>query len=128
MTTCPRQYRCTPNLPVCTYKWEALRIHRAGLNQEFVPPAIQGIETLRVVHVVYEHAAVGTAVEGNTERLEALLTGSVPELSYVSKIQARRFTCTHLHGNQPVVDQHFLGQEIGTNRGFVACAELLVDL
>jgi hypothetical protein len=35
---------------------------------------------------------------------------------------------THLHGYQPVVDQYFLGQEIGTDGGFVAGAKLLIDL
>jgi hypothetical protein len=48
-----------------TYEWEALRIHGAGLDQELVAPAVQCIETLGVVDVVYEHAAVGAAVEGH---------------------------------------------------------------
>jgi len=34
----------------------------------------------------------------------------------------------HLHGNLPVVDEYLPGQEIGTDGGFVARAELLVDL
>ncbi len=34
----------------------------------------------------------------------------------------------HLHGNLAVVDEHFASQEIGTDGGLVAGAELLVDL
>jgi hypothetical protein len=49
-----------------TYKWEALRVHWAGLNQKLVAPAVQGIETLRVVDIVDEHAAVGASVKSNT--------------------------------------------------------------
>ena len=63
-----------------THEWEALRIHGTGLDQELVPPAVECVETLRVVDVVYEHAAVGAAVEGYAERLEAFLAGCVPEL------------------------------------------------
>lgn len=67
-----------------TYEWEALRIHRARLYQELVSPAVQCIETLGVVDVVYEHAAVGAAVKGDAQRLEAFLAGRVPELPCVS--------------------------------------------
>jgi hypothetical protein len=76
-----------------TYKRETLGIHRASLHQELVPPAVQCIERLRVVDIVYEHAAVGAAVEGNTQRLEALLASRVPELCDVSTVvpvQTRR--------------------------------------
>ena len=67
------------------YKWEALRVHGASLDQELVPPAVECIKTLGVVDVVNEHAAVGAAVECDTERLEALLSGRVPELCIVSR-------------------------------------------
>jgi hypothetical protein len=67
-----------------TYEWEALRVHGASLDQKFVPPAVECVETLGVVDVVYEHAAVGATVECDTERLEALLSSRVPELCIVS--------------------------------------------
>lgn len=37
-------------------------------------------------------------------------------------------TTTHLHSNLAVVNQNLPRQEIGTNGGLVAGAELLVDL
>jgi hypothetical protein len=49
-----------------SYEWEALWVHRARLHQELVAPAVQCVEALRIVDVVYEHAAVGAAVERNT--------------------------------------------------------------
>jgi hypothetical protein len=81
----PKSVPCLPNLDISTYEWEALRVHGASLHQKLVPPAVQCIETLRVVHVVHEHAAVGAAVEGNAQRLEALLAGRIPELTHVSR-------------------------------------------
>jgi hypothetical protein len=68
------------------YKREALRIHGAGLDQELVSPAVEGVETLGVVYIVDEHTAVGTTIESNTERLESLLTSGIPELSCVSDV------------------------------------------
>lgn len=73
-----------------TYKREALWVHGAGLDQELVPPAVECVETLRVVDVVYEHAAVGAAVECDTERLEALLSSSIPELCIISCCALKR--------------------------------------
>lgn len=35
---------------------------------------------------------------------------------------------TCLHGDQSVVHEYFFCKEIGSDRSFVACAELLVDL
>lgn len=35
-----------------TYEWEALWIPWAGLDQELVSPAVEGFETLGVIHVV----------------------------------------------------------------------------
>jgi hypothetical protein len=35
---------------------------------------------------------------------------------------------TDLHGNESVVNQDLLGQEVGSDCSFVACAEFLVDL
>ena len=61
-----------------SYKWETLGVHGAGLDEELVAPAVQRVEALCVVHVVHQHAAIGTTVEGHAERLEALLTRCVP--------------------------------------------------
>jgi len=83
------------------YEGEALRVHRACLNQELVSPAVEGIETLGVVDIVDEDAAVCTTVESNTERLESLLASGIPELTNTSDVL--RLTvfrlCTHLHGD-----------------------------
>ena len=49
-----------------THEWEAVRISGRCLNQELVPPAIKRIETLRIVDIVDQHAAVGTSVESNS--------------------------------------------------------------
>lgn len=67
-----------------TYKREALRVHGTGLNQKFVSPAVECVKALGVVDVVYKDAAVGASVECDTERLEALLSGGIPELFLVS--------------------------------------------
>ena len=73
------------------------------MDQELVSPAVEGIETLGVVDVVDENAAVCTTVESNTERLESLLTSGIPELANVSDVLRQKvFTeewCTHLHGD-----------------------------
>ena len=46
-----------------TYKREILGISGAGLNQELISPAVQGIEALRVVDIVHENAAISPSVE-----------------------------------------------------------------
>lgn len=67
------------------------------MDQEFVSPALQGLETLCVVDVVHEHTAVGSAVECNSQGLETLLSGSVPNLSQDGiKISQQR---QHTEGN-----------------------------
>lgn len=67
-----------------TYEWETLWVHGAGLDKKLVSPAIEGVETLGIVHVVHEHAAIGATVKGNAQRLKALLAGRVPKLGSVS--------------------------------------------
>jgi hypothetical protein len=54
-------------MKLSTYEWEALGISWAGLDQELVPPAVQRLETLGVVHVVDKDTTVGTSVEGDTQ-------------------------------------------------------------
>lgn len=86
-----------------THEWEALGIHRTGLDQEFVSPAVESVETLGVVDVVDEHTAVGTTIESNTERLESLLSSSIPELAIVSDVLKQTIVeegwLAHLHGD-----------------------------
>ena len=53
------------------------------LNEELVPPAVERLEALGAVDVVDKDAAVGAAVEGDAEGLEAFLAGRVPELWFV---------------------------------------------
>lgn len=62
----------TPNLPfalldinlVAQYnEREVLGIVRASLNEEFVAPAVEGLERLCAVHVIYKYAAIGSTVE-----------------------------------------------------------------
>ena len=50
------------------------------LDEELVAPRVETLERVRLRYIVHEHAAVGAAVEGDAERLEALLTGGVPDL------------------------------------------------
>ena len=45
------------------YERKILRIPRACLYQEFVPPAIQGVEAFRVVDIIYKYTAVCPSVE-----------------------------------------------------------------
>ena len=59
---------------------ERLRVLRSRILIEAVPPAAERIERLLVGQVVHERAAVSTAVECITQRLELLLSCSVPDL------------------------------------------------
>ena len=50
-----------------TYKREIVGFPWARLNQELIPPGIQGFKRLGVIHVVHENTAVGTAIEGDSQ-------------------------------------------------------------
>ena len=91
---------------------EGFRVAWRGLNQKLVAPAVEGLEGLGAVDVVDQHAAVGAAVEGDAERLEAFLARGVPELE----------------GHDAVVDRDFFGQEVRADGGFVGGGEFLVYL
>jgi hypothetical protein len=52
----------------------------AHLDQELVPPPVERLEALGAVDVVDQDAAVRAAIECHAERLEAFLSGGVPEL------------------------------------------------
>lgn len=40
---------------------------RASLDEELIPPAVEGLEGLGTVHIVDKNATVGTTVERDTE-------------------------------------------------------------
>ena len=52
----------------------------ARLDEELISPAVESLERLGAVNVVDEYTAVRAVVEGNTQRLEALLPRRVPQL------------------------------------------------
>ena len=62
------------------YKWKGLRIHRARLYQELIPPAIQCLKTLGIVHIVYQNAAIRASVKRHAQTLEAFLSCRIPNL------------------------------------------------
>lgn len=64
-----------------TNEWEVGRVPRRSLDEEFISPAVQCLETLGIVHVVDQNAAISTSVERHAEGLKTLLTGRIPELS-----------------------------------------------
>lgn len=121
-----------PNLQSVPYKRESLRIHWASLDQKLIPPAVQRLKTLRVIHVVYQNAAIRASVERHAQTLETFLSCCVPDLCPLSScphvVYALGWTITDLHGNQSIVDEYFFGEEVGAYRCFVRCAELLVDI
>lgn len=63
-----------------THKRKALGISRGRLDEEFVAPAIQRLETLRVVDIVDQNAAISTSIESDTQRLKPFLACSIPDL------------------------------------------------
>lgn len=116
-----------------TYKGKVGRIAGRGLDQKLVAPAVQSFEALGVVDVVDEDAAVGAAVKGNAQRLEAFLAGRIPQLSQVRLFSSHcrpraRLLLPHLHGDLSIVYQDLLCRKVGANGGLVAGAKFLVDL
>ena len=98
---------------------EVLRVPGASLDEEFVPPTVQSLERLGAVNVVNEYATVRATIERDTEGLESLLTGSIPQLSITGNIldpcilgrpRSLWSQDPYLHGNQPVVHHDFLCQ------------------
>jgi hypothetical protein len=96
---------------------EVLGIPGTGLDEELIPPTVQSLERLGAVDVINEDAAVCATVERNTEGLESLLTGSIPQLRIagntldqymVGRSRSRRRQDPHLHRNQPVINHDFL--------------------
>ena len=89
-----------------------LGVARTRLYEELVAPRVERLERVRRGNVVHQHAAVGAAVERHAERLEALLSGRVP----------------NLHRHQPVAHRHLLREEVGADRRLVLAAESAVHV
>lgn len=52
-----------------------------GLSEELLSPSLERLERGDVCQVEGEHAAVGTPIEGDTQRVELLHPGRVPDLN-----------------------------------------------
>ena len=91
---------------------EVVGVAGTSLDEELISPAVQVLEGLGNIHIKDQDAAVGTTVERNTERLEALLAGGIPELPQLSEIQGPvwRHDVTCLHRDQSVIYHYLLGQ------------------
>lgn len=63
-----------------TYKWKVGRVTRRRLDEKLVSPAIKRLKALCIVDIVHQHAAVRSTIERNAQRLETLLSSSVPNL------------------------------------------------
>ena len=68
------------NLVADDNEGEVLGVSGACLDEELVSPAVERLECVAHRHVVHQHAAVGTAIERNPQRLETLLAGCIPNL------------------------------------------------
>ena len=56
------------------------RIFHAYLDQKFISPAVQSVESLGHGDIKYQHTTIGATIKGYTKTLEAFLTGCVPNL------------------------------------------------
>ena len=95
-----------------TSQYREAAVVSSHLDEELVSPAVQRFEGVGRRHVVSENTAVSPAVESHPQGLESLLARGVPDL----------------HGDQPVVHHHLLGQEVRPDGGFVLVWEFLVDV
>ena len=77
-----------------THEWKSFWFPGAGLNEEFIPPAIEGFKAFCIVDIVHENAAVGSAIKRHPKRLESLLTCCVPNL--YSSVRNRSLS-SHVH-------------------------------
>ena len=61
-------------------KGKVFRVARGGLNEKLVPPRVKRLERARCSNIVHQYATVSTTVESDTQRLEAFLSGGIPNL------------------------------------------------
>lgn len=107
------------NLVTEDNKGEVLGIVWARLDEKLVAPAVQRFKGFCTVDVVYEYAAIRASVVGHAERLEALLSSRIPELSAsIRENGTARTIKTHLHRHQTIVHHDFLGE---ARRQSVSC-------
>lgn len=66
-TTCTRDEQLGQAPTSSTHKREVLWISRTGLDQEFIPPAVEGVEALGVVDIVDQYTAVRAPVESHAQ-------------------------------------------------------------
>ena len=66
-------------------------IPKTCLNQKFISPSVQRLETLARVDVVDQDAAIGSSVERDAQGLESLLPGGIPELLSESQRRSAYF-------------------------------------
>lgn len=93
-------------------KGEILWVSGAGLDEEFVSPAIKGLECVRHCDVIDQYTAVSSSVKRHTQTLKPLLTCRVP----------------YLHCDEPIIHHHFFCEEICSNRCLVLIAEFLINI
>mmetsp|Transcript_21 Transcript_21/g.73 ORF Transcript_21/g.73 Transcript_21/m.73 type:complete len:247 (+) Transcript_21:426-1166(+) len=91
---------------------EVVWVPRPRLDEELITPAVEVVESFSHIHIKAEHTRVRTAVEGHAQALKPFLTRGVPDL----------------HGDRPVVHDHLLGKEVGTDSGLVLCGEFVVHV
>lgn len=62
------------------YEREVLWVSWAGLNEELIPPAVQGFEGVWRSHIIHQHTAVRSTIKSHSQRLKPLLSCCVPNL------------------------------------------------
>lgn len=77
------------------HKGEAFCVMRGCLNKELITPVVEVLKRLGVVYVIHKHAAICTAVVSHAQRLEALLSGGVPDLMHLILVRADAATTVH---------------------------------
>jgi len=80
------------------------------------------------LHRILEHSNLRLCRKPR-QVIETFLDRPCPTATLLSANKVEDRQCrTDLHGDQSIIYKDFFGKEIGANGGFVACAELLVDL
>mmetsp|Transcript_62 Transcript_62/g.103 ORF Transcript_62/g.103 Transcript_62/m.103 type:complete len:207 (-) Transcript_62:83-703(-) len=107
--------RVTPvhvNLVAQHHEREVVWVLRPSLYQELVAPVVQVVESLGIVHVIHQDAAVSSTVECYAKGLEAFLASRVPDL----------------HGHRLVVNFDLLCQEVSTDGRLVLFGKFLLHI
>ena len=79
-STCNLSFWLLVQLVANTDEGEALWIRRPSVFMEAITPAWERIERLLACDIIDESTAIGTAVEGVSQRLELFLASRVPNL------------------------------------------------